>query len=57
MIVCPAGRLIYCPTFNLNRERLDTVHKYNYLGVHIDDDLTFSSFLKEKCNRVNTKIY
>ena len=33
------------------------VHTYNYLGVEIDDCLTCESFLKQKCNRVNSKVY
>ena len=45
------------PNVMLNGEILDVVHKYNYLGVIIDDDLTFNSFLTEKCNKVNVRIY
>ena len=41
----------------LNGEVLDTVHIYNYLGVKLDDKLSFDSFLKEKCNKVNMRIH
>ena len=41
----------------LNGEILDIVHVYNYLGVKIDDKLSFEPFLKEKCNKVNMRIY
>ena len=41
----------------LNGEILDIVHIYNYLGVKIDDKLSFEPFLREKCNKVNMRIY
>ena len=41
----------------LQGEKLDVVHSYNYLGVIIDDGLSFEGFLKEKCNKINTRIY
>ena len=47
---------VKCVAF-LNDVELDCVHSYNYLGVIIDDKLTFGSFLKEKCGRVNQRIY
>ena len=36
---------------NLNGASLDVVHSYNYLGVIIDDHLTFSGFLKSIMTR------
>ena len=33
---------------SLNVEQLDIVYSYNYLGVIIDDGLTFDEFMKEK---------
>ena len=53
MVVCPPGQLLTGPGVMLNGEILDVVHKYNYLGVIIDDDLTFNSFLNEKYDKVN----
>ena len=46
-----------CPPIFLNGEKLDIIRKYKYLGVVIDDDLSFNGFLNEKCNRVNVRIY
>ena len=57
MIVCPPANLSLGPEVKLNGESLDIVHKYNYLGVTIDDDLSFDSFLSEKCNKVNVRVY
>ena len=57
MVVCPPGQLLTSPGVMLNGEILDVVHKYNYLGVIIDDDLTFNSFLNEKYNKVNYRVY
>ena len=57
MIVNPSNRTAFGPKVILNQEQLDLVHKYNYLGVVIDDDLNFDSFLTEKCNKVNVRIY
>ena len=36
---------------------LENVKSYNYLGVVIDNSLTFSDFLKNKCNRINQCLY
>ena len=36
---------------------LDNVEMYNYLGVIIDDNLTFDEFLKQKCNKINQRLY
>ena len=41
----------------MNGEVLDVVHNYNYLGVKIDDKLSFESFMREKCNKVNMRIH
>ena len=57
MIVSPPSRLADTVKVRLNGELLDTVNNYNYLGVIIDDKLTFESFLKAKCNKVNVRIY
>ena len=38
-------------------EKLDTVNNYNYLGVIIDDRLTFEKILKAKGNKVNSRLY
>ena len=36
---------------------LERVTSYNYLGVLIDDKLTFNAFLKEKCRKINLRVY
>ena len=41
----------------MNELPLETVTFYNYLGVIIDENLTFESFVKEKCNKVNLRVY
>ena len=41
----------------LNGEHLDVVDSYNYLGVIIDNGLTFEKFLTAKGNKVNSRIY
>ena len=38
-------------------ERNLIVSSDNYLGVILDDQLTFDSFVKEKCNKVNMRVY
>ena len=35
---------------------LKNVDMYNYLGVHIDRELIFDEFLKQKCNKINLSI-
>ena len=55
--MCPLGRKCCGPNVTLNSEQLDIIHKYKYLGVIIDDDLNLNSFLSEKCNQVNARIY
>ena len=58
MIVSHTDRQEHGPYVTLNGEKLDTVCKYNYLGVVIDNDLTFSTFLiNEKCNKISTRKY
>ena len=56
-ITCPPGRKCCSPNVPLNSEKLDIVHKFKYLGVIVDDDLNLNSFLSEKCNKVNARIY
>ena len=57
MIVLPVNAVNNGNRVLLNGTELDIVHCYNYLGVIIDDTLSFTSFLKEKCNKVNARIY
>ena len=57
MIVSPTVQLGDQPSVNLNGEKLDVVRKYNYLGVIKDDDLTFSNFLNDTCNKVNVSVH
>ena len=41
----------------LNGKLLDQVSSYNYLGVSIDENLTFENFLKEKYGKVYSRVY
>ena len=36
---------------------LKNVNLYNYLGVQIDRELVFDDFFKQKCNKINLKLY
>ena len=44
-------------TVKMGNVTLDNVTNYNYLGVIIDNSLTFSDFLKEKCDKINIRLY
>ena len=57
MIVSPPKKPVEENTVMLGDEKLDTVNNYNYLGVIIDDRLTFEKFLKAKGNKVNSRIF
>ena len=57
MIVSPSHSVHDNINVTLNGEHLDLVHNYNYLGVVIDDRLTFVEFLKLKCNKTNVRVY
>ena len=35
---------------------LGNVHKYNYLGVIVDDKLLFDEFVEHKYNNINVRI-
>ena len=37
--------------------QLEEVVSYNYLGVIIDNKLLFDRFLKEKCRKINVRLY
>ena len=41
----------------LSQMTLDNVTSYNYLGVIIDNKLTFNNFLKVKCDKINIRLY
>ena len=57
MILLPSKAVADGNRVLLNGTKLDVVHCYNYLGVIIDDTLTFANFLRDKCNKVNVRIY
>ena len=57
LVLSPPHRAKEVHHVMLNGEPLDTVRNYNYLGVIIDDCLTFENFLKEKGNKMNARIY
>ena len=41
----------------IDGNRLEEVSSYNYLGVIIDNTLVFDGFLREKCKRINLRLY
>ena len=45
------------PKPQLQGQYLDQVHAYNYLGVSIDDKLSFGKFLREKYGKVHSRVY
>ena len=44
-------------SLEINGNRLEEVSTYNYLGVIIDNNLVFDGFLKEKCKKINLRLY
>ena len=44
-------------SLEINRNRLEEVSTYTYLGVIIDNNLVFDGFLKEKCKKNNLRLY
>ena len=57
MVVSPVPSVPMDESVLLRGTKLDSVHSFNYLDVVIDDKLTFNNFVKEKCNKVNLRIY
>ena len=57
MIISPSNDVQPQVKVSLNNIQLDIVRSYNYLGVIIDDKLTFEDFLKIKCNKTNVRVY
>ena len=45
------------PVIKLGEENLEEVSPYNYLGVMLDNKLSFEKFMKEKCRKINLRIY
>ena len=45
------------PRPKLNGQFLDRVDSYNYLGVSIDNNLSFEKFLREKYGKVYSRVY
>ena len=41
----------------VNGERLENVHSYNYLGVVVDDRLSFTDFVDHKYAKANMRLY
>ena len=41
----------------MDNMKLENVHSYNYLGVIVDDKLTFTDFTDNKYNKVNMRLY
>ena len=44
------------PILKANNMEIGNVHKYNYLGVIVDDKLIFDEFLESKYNTINMRI-
>ena len=42
---------------SIDKIRVENVHTYNYLGVIVDDKLTFTEFRDNKYNKVNMRLY
>ena len=42
---------------SIDKIRVENVHTYNYLGVIVDDKLTFIEFTDNKYNMVNMRLY
>ena len=55
MIVNPCGNMNCGPM--VKREFLNIVYYYDYVGIVINNDLTYTSFMKKKCYRMNIRIY
>ena len=49
----PAGTF----KIKIGNKLLDEVEIYTYLGVRLDIRLKFDGFLKEKCNKINIRLY
>ena len=45
------------PVFKINIMALEHVQSYNYLGVIVDDILSFEKFVEDKYNKTNFQIY
>ena len=45
------------PNLVLGDACLERVSSYSYLGVLLDDRLNFDAFLKEKCKKINMRVY
>ena len=45
------------PIVKVKNSSLDNVYSYNYLGVIIDDMLSFDKFVEDKYNKANFRIY
>ena len=57
MLISPPNAPITPEKIILNGTQLDTVRNYNYLGVLIDDGMTFDMFLSDKYNKVNMRVH
>ena len=44
------------PVLKVKGMELGNVHKYNYLGVIVDDKLSFYEFVEHKYNNINVRI-
>ena len=48
---------VYVPTTRLADKEVENVHSYNFLGVVVDDKLTFNAFVDAKYNKAKLRIH
>ena len=59
MLITPNSKRELSPKIyvKMGDTMLDNVAMYSYLGVIIDNALTFNEFLKGKCDKINLRLY
>ena len=57
LIVDPLKICETYPQPKLDTQILDRVNSYNYLGVSIDENLTFEKFLREKYGKIHCRVH
>ena len=59
-LVCLGDQLRWIstlPIVTIKNRSLDNVYSYNYLGVIVDDMLSFDKFIEDKYDKANFRIY
>ena len=57
LVVDPMKLAEVYPCPKLNGQHLERVQGYNYLGMSIDEKLDFVQFLREKYDKVHSRVY